>query len=607
MKFAPLALAAVFVMAATGLARAADVEPVVKAAPAAVPPPFFLFQETTVGYRHEFSGTDPGVGTTAKDIWNINHFDAWAYGTNFVNLDWLQSDKRDPAFCAAPAAICAPSEGALEFYGVYRGTFSFNAITHSKAFTFGPIKDIGFSFGGDWEVENNGFVPEKKAVVAGLQFQFAVPQGFLNLNVHAYKEWNHNGLPFAVNTNVEFNTVPEFEIVWMQPLTFTGLPLRIAGFTNIVTPKGLDGTLTRTKTEVLSDNRLILDAGKLMFNKPNLYDAFVGYKYWNNKFGADANTLVGAREQTFYLGFAWHALSNDSLFTPAPPPASSPGYTKAVPVAAPAPSFFLFQDTWLSYRHEFSATDPGVGTTAKEVGSISHFDQTIFGTNFVNLDWLQSDHRDPANCQAAFIVCAPSEGALEFYGVYRGTWSFNALSHSKAFTVGPIKDIAFSFGGDWETENNGFVPEKKDVVGGIQVQFAMPQGFLNVAVHAYKEWNHNGLPFVTNTNVEFKTVPEYEIQWMQPLTFTGLPLRLSGFTNIVSPKGLDGTLVQTKTEVLSDNRLTLDAGKLFANKPGTYDVFVGYKYWNNKFGADANTLPGAREQTFYLGGSWHVF
>ena len=42
-------------------------------------------------------------------------------------------------------------------------------------------------------------------------------------------------------------------------------------------------------------------------------------------------------------------------------------------------------------------------------------------------------------------------------------------------------------------------------------------------------------------------------------------VRFSGYTNIVTPKGKDGFNVQTKTEVLSDNRLTLDVGKIAFN------------------------------------------
>jgi hypothetical protein len=58
---------------------------------------------------------------------------------------------------------------------------------------------------------------------------------------------------------------------------------------------------------------------------------------------------------------------------------------------------------------------------------------------------------------------------------------------------------------------------------------------------------------------------------------------IGGFTNYVFPKGPGGFGNQTKAEFLSDNRLTLDVG-LLLEKPHTYDAFVGYRYWLNKYG-----------------------
>jgi nucleoside-specific outer membrane channel protein Tsx len=268
------------------------------------PKPFFLFSDTTVGYRHEFTATAPGVGETAKEVLTLTHFDAWAYGTNFFNVDWLFSDNNDPAHCALGGA-CEGTQGATEVYALYRGTLSFNALTRGDAFKLGPIKDAAFSFGADWNSENNSFAPAKKDLVAGIQLQFAVP-GYFNAAVHAYKEWNHNGLPGTIESDVAFDVTPELEFVYMQPLNFTGLPLRFSGFTNIVFPKGKDGFGGDTVTEVLSDNRLTLDIGQLVAKRPNSVDAFVGYKYWDNKYGNDSDLVVGSLEKTWYIGAAWH-------------------------------------------------------------------------------------------------------------------------------------------------------------------------------------------------------------------------------------------------------------------------------------------------------------
>jgi hypothetical protein len=604
MKLRSMLLAGVAALGPAGYAAAADNDLPVKAPPAPPPAPWFFVNDTTVGAYYAPLATDPGVSKTAKFVLELTHFDAWALGTNFINIDYLQSDRRDPAFCdgfGPPQASCLGTVGALEVYSLYRGTLGFNQLSKSTAFTFGPFKNIDFSFGGDWNTENNPFAPEKKDVVGGLKFEFNVPDGFFNVAVHAYHEWNHNALPGTIVSNVEFHTVPELEFTYMKPLEFTGLPLRIAGFTNVVFPKGRDGFGNQTVTEVLTDERLILDIGKLAANKPNWWDVYIGYRYWRNKFGNDDSVLPFAKEETYYFGFAWHALTD----TPPSKPAN-------LPVKAPAPAwkpFFLVSDTTIGVYDAPRATDPGVNVTNKVVLEITHFDAWALGTNFFNVDFLWSDPRDPAQCDGFGTQpsCLGTQGSMEVYSLYRGALGFNQLSKSTAFTFGPFKNIDFSFGADWNTQNNAFAPEKKDLVGGLKFEFNVPDGFFNVAVHAYHEWNHNALPGTIVSNVEFNTVPEFEVTYMKPLDFTGLPLRFAGFTNVVTPKGKDGFGNQTVTELLTDNRLVLDVGKAINWKANLLDAYVGYRYWRNKFGNDDTILAFAKEETYYVGFQWHAF
>ena len=151
-------LATAFVSMVAGSASAADI---ITKAPPMAPAPFFLFMDTQISYWHEFSGAEPGVGKPIqKDIVSITHFDVWKYGTNFVNIDFLKSDNHDPAapwggvgFPIPPGGI---GQGALEVYALYRGTLSWNALSGSKAFSFGPVKDIGFYYGWDLEHEEHG-------------------------------------------------------------------------------------------------------------------------------------------------------------------------------------------------------------------------------------------------------------------------------------------------------------------------------------------------------------------------------------------------------------------------------------------------------------------
>jgi hypothetical protein len=321
MNFKPYLLATALVSMVAGTAGAADI--ITKAVPIAAPPPFFLFMDTQISYWHEFNGAEPGVGRKIqKDIVSITHFDVWKYGTNFVNIDFLKSSNKDPAapwggvgFPIPPGGI---GQGALEVYGLYRGTLSWNALSGSKAFSFGPVKDIGFYYGWDSNTKNTAFAPQKNLVVAGLQVAFNVP-GYFNVAVALHKEWNHNGIvpqlqaigvpcPGACQENVSFDPTVVIEAQYMHPLTFTGLPLRFSGFTNVVFPKGNDGFGSKTKTELLTDNRLTLDIGKLSMNKADLVDMFVGYRYWQNKFGGDHNLDLtgGGTESTWYLGMALH-------------------------------------------------------------------------------------------------------------------------------------------------------------------------------------------------------------------------------------------------------------------------------------------------------------
>ncbi len=275
---------------------------------------------------------------------------------------------------------------------------------------------------------------------------------------------------------------------------------------------------------------------------------------------------------------------------------------KAAAAPAPAP-YFLFSDTTISYRFETRAKEPAVySPVQKNVVSLTHFDVTKWGTNFVNIDYLKSNHFDPADGTNA-------DGANEVYGLYRGTLSGNYLAGKKTFAMGVIKDVSLAFGGDANTKDTTFGPQKRLIVGGVQFDFNVP-GVLNVAVLAGKEWNHCG--FCTNagmtTSPEFNTNAHIEVNYMQPLAFTGLPLKFSGFTNFVTPKGKDGFGNKTKTEILSDNRLTLDFGKVVGYQANKIDTFVGYRYWLNKFGNDgkAPSAGGAIENQIYVGAAYHL-
>ena len=123
--------AAAALWAGTAGAMAADL-PVTKGPPAAPasPLPFFFVNDNIFSLSQQFTATDPGVpGTTSKTVVNFTHFDVWAYGTNFINMELLKSNSNDPAApcgnylapqagCAGAAAATLVSDGVADGEGV---------------------------------------------------------------------------------------------------------------------------------------------------------------------------------------------------------------------------------------------------------------------------------------------------------------------------------------------------------------------------------------------------------------------------------------------------------------------------------------------------------
>ncbi|MGO4714264.1 hypothetical protein AB4Z37_16465, partial [Bradyrhizobium sp. 2TAF24] len=106
MSFKSFTLAAGLAVATFGSALAADVALPVKAPKSVLDLPFFIVNDNRLTYAYQFTATAPGAADrTAKQVFAFTHFDVWAYGTNFINLELLKSDSRDPA------SPCLPTVG----------------------------------------------------------------------------------------------------------------------------------------------------------------------------------------------------------------------------------------------------------------------------------------------------------------------------------------------------------------------------------------------------------------------------------------------------------------------------------------------------------------
>ena len=307
---------------------------------------------------------------------------------------------------------------------------------------------------------------------------------------------------------------------------------------------------------------------------------------------------------------------------------------------APDLPFFLVIDDRVSFSWMPKGTDPGMwsvqpggsinGTTAKQVYSFTHFDLWAYGTNFFTISMFKSGHNDPASpCIAPGLLSnlAPGNcaGATEIYGLFRSTFGWNELFNTKTFTMGPLHNISFEVGMDGNSENTYLAPAKRDVVAGLQFAFDLPyKGYINVAPLAYWEFsNHNaftqcGTIFAGGTvpgfscnsdgNVSYRATWAVEINYYMDLGFLPENMQyfsISGRAGLYGPKGDSNGLpalsgvgrfsTASKTELNSEPiRLTFDASKAAwgAKYSHFVDLWVAYRYWQNKFGLDHNAMPG---------------
>jgi hypothetical protein len=305
--------------------------------------------------------------------------------------------------------------------------------------------------------------------------------------------------------------------------------------------------------------------------------------------------------------------------------------------------FFLLIDDRLTYSYMPKGTNPGAfsinpngtinGTTAKNVYSFTHFDVWAYGTNFFTISLFKADHNAPANpCTNAgqitsntigggfATVSADCAGYSEIYGLFRSTFGWNEIFNTKMFTMGPLHNISFEVGSDANADNTYLGAAKRDWVAGLQFSFDLPyKGFFNVSPLAYKEINHNafnqcgtafaggqvpGLSCSLDGNTDFHTTWAVEMIYYMDLGF--LPpeaqfFSISGRAGFYGPKGDSNGLpfnsgpgpfsTATKTEINSEPiRLTFDASKAFLGPKYTHfvDLWVSYRYWQNKFGLDHN-------------------
>ncbi|MGZ8289794.1 MAG: outer envelope protein [Telluria sp.] len=245
------------------------------------------WSDTSISWRAGTKFAEPfNPQDVKKNIFGLTHVSGYKYGSNFFNVDLLQSDSADPG-------SLTQDEGAQEAYVVYRHTLDIGKIRGSDL-KFGAVKGLGATFGFDWNTKNDvGYNSRKRMLVAGPTLMWDVP-GFLNTSILVLHESNAPSGAFAPISNVNgrytYDVHPMFNAAWGIPL---GERVSFEGYLNWIASKGKDEVGSDTGVETNIDMQVMYDIGTVMGYSKNKFRIGVEYQYWNNKFGNTSATTGG--------------------------------------------------------------------------------------------------------------------------------------------------------------------------------------------------------------------------------------------------------------------------------------------------------------------------
>lgn len=222
-----------------------------------------------------------------KNIYALTYVSGYKYGTNFFNLDLLQSDHKDPA-------SLTQRSGAQEAYVVYRHTLDIGKF-HSTEIKFGAIRGVGATLGFDWNTKNDvGYNSRKRMLVAGPTLMWSVP-GHLNTSLLILSESNAPSGAFPPISNFSgrytYKLHPMLTADWGIPLSSR---VSFEGYANFIASKGRDEVGNETGPETNIDMQVMFDLGSVFGAGKNAFRLGLEYQYWNNKFGNTSGTTGGA-------------------------------------------------------------------------------------------------------------------------------------------------------------------------------------------------------------------------------------------------------------------------------------------------------------------------
>lgn len=230
------------------------------------------WSDTAISWRYGTQFREPFNGDKiTKNIFGLTHVSGYAYGSNYFNVDLMQSDSKD-------AASKTSSTGAQEAYVVYRHTFDIGKI-RGTAIDLGPINGAGIVLGFDWNTKNDSYSSKKRMLILGPSLMWKLPAGYLNTSVVILHESNAPG----TMKRKTYDLHPAVVANWGVPLFET--PFSFEGFTMWTAKKGTNEFGRKTGAEFNFDAQVMWDVGRTVFSAPKKFRIGIEYQYWRNKFG----------------------------------------------------------------------------------------------------------------------------------------------------------------------------------------------------------------------------------------------------------------------------------------------------------------------------------
>lgn len=236
------------------------------------------FSDTALGYRLGRHYAEPfNPSHIGKNIVSLTHVRGGAYGSDYVNLDVLKSDRVD--------------SHATEAYLLYRHTANLG-----KALGQG----LGLTAGVDLNWKNDpGYGSKKRMLVLGPTLMLDAG-GLLNVSLFALWESNR---PVGVAERYHYRTHPMLNAVWALPVAGSGWSFE--GYMNYIAAKGLDEFGVKTSPELNIDTQLMYDVSSSLGMKAGRVKAGFEYQYWRNKFG-NPHRIPGSTAKTPMLRAEYH-------------------------------------------------------------------------------------------------------------------------------------------------------------------------------------------------------------------------------------------------------------------------------------------------------------